>query len=72
MTAHEFLKLLHTFCCFQTREGSKVGKASLSELRRWCNNKAVIINNKQVNWNEEIKFPVTQMVLFPKHPITLA
>jgi len=72
MTAYEFLKVLHSLCHFQTREGSKVGKASLSELRRWCNNKAVIINNKRVSWNEEINFPVTQMILFPKNPITLA
>lgn len=44
MNAFEYLRNLHEVCQFQTREGSKVGKASNSELRRWINNGALVIN----------------------------
>lgn len=47
MTAWEFLRDLHIVCKFQTREGKKVGVASNSELKRWIQNKALIINVKQ-------------------------
>lgn len=71
MNAWEFLRSLHELCSFQTREGKKVGKASSSELKRWIQNKALIINGETVDWNEEIDFPVFSVVLFPKNPITL-
>jgi hypothetical protein len=72
MTAFEFLKELHTVCHFQTREGRKVGKASSNELKRWFDNGAVVINGKRVGWRNEVAFPITSMVLFPKNPVTLA
>lgn len=72
MTAFEFLLDLHSVCSFQTREGRKTGKASNGELRRWFLNKAVMINGERPAWNDTIAFPVENMVLFPKHPITLA
>lgn len=72
MTAFEFLLKLHDeWCCFQTREGRKVGKASRAELRRWLLNGAVIINGERVKPTTELTFPITSMVLFPKNPITL-
>jgi len=71
MTAWEFLRSLHNVCSFQTREGKKVGKASSSELKRWIQNKALIINSETVEWNEQIDFEVFSVVLFPKNPITL-
>jgi hypothetical protein len=63
--------MLHEVCSFQTREGKKVGRASNSELKRWLQNKAVLIDGKAANWNDELSFPVKSMVLFPKKPITL-
>lgn len=71
MTAYQLLTTLHLVCSFQTREGKKVGKASNSELRRWIQNKALIINNETVDWDECIDFPLFSVVLFPNHPVTL-
>ena len=66
MTGLSFLLSLHEVCIFQTREGKKTGKASNSELRRWLQNKAVLVNGEALDWNEEMDFPVFSMVLFPK------
>ena len=71
MTSIQFLTNLHQVCSFQTREGKKVGKASTSELRRWIQNKALLINGETVEINEIIDFPVFSVVLFPKNPVTL-
>lgn len=73
MTAFEFLRNMHNeWCHFQTRESKKVGRASNSELRRWCNNGAVWYNGEAVtSWDEEMCFPVLSYVLFPNHPVTL-
>lgn len=71
MTAWELLRTLHEVCSFQTREGKKVGKASTSELKRWIQNGALVINGEKVEWDEPIDFHVFSMILFPKKPITL-
>lgn len=71
MKALDFLKELHAVCHFQTREGAKRGEASGSELRRWFNNKAVVVNGAPVAWDTELQFPLQSFVLFPKHPVTL-
>jgi hypothetical protein len=71
MNALEFLKSLHEVCHFQTREGKKTGRASNSELRRFIENKALVVNGEKVEWNEPMDFPMISVVLFPKHPITL-
>jgi hypothetical protein len=39
--------------------------ASNGELRRWCKNKAVIINTETVDWDEIVDFPVFSIVFFP-------
>lgn len=65
------LRSLHETCHFQTREGKKVGRASTSELKRWIQNKAVLINGEPVEWSEELDYPILSLVLFPKNPITL-
>ena len=71
MKVIEILKLLDDWCHFNTREGRKVGPVSNSELKRWCMNKAVEINGERVNWDQEIQFPITSMILFPKNPVTI-
>jgi hypothetical protein len=71
MTTWEFLRELNEVCSFQTREGKRVGKATNSELKRWCQNGAVVINGEKVKWDQELIFPLSSMILFPKHPITL-
>lgn len=71
MTALEYLKSLHAVCHFQTKEGPKVGRASNSELRRWINNGALVLNGYKVTSDEPIDFPILSSVLFPKKPVTL-
>ena len=71
MTQFEFLKHMNKVCCgFMSRE--RPGKASNSELMRWINNKAVIMNGKAVSPNEEVPEQIESYVLFPNHPVTLA
>lgn len=71
MNFWEYLRDVNKLCHFQTREGKRVGAVSNSELKRWCQNKAVIINGESVAWDEKIDFPIFSVVLFPKNPITL-
>lgn len=40
--------------------------ASGSEVRRWLKNKAVIINGKTPSPEDEVTFPIKQLVFFPK------
>ena len=46
--------------------GTKPVHASNSEKRRWLQNRSIIINGVKPTWNDEITFPVTQLVFFPK------
>lgn len=48
---------------FQSIEGCK--KASNSELKRWLENKAVIVNGEPLIWDEEMDFYIFSVVLFP-------
>lgn len=69
MTAWGLLKDLNSVCHFMSRERN--GKASNSEMKRWCQNKAVSINGVRVNFDDELKFPIKEMYLFPKNRVTL-
>lgn len=72
MNAWQFMRELHEICKFQSREGKRVGKASASELKRWLQNGAVVVNGEKIAWDECIDdFPIFSFVLFPKNPITL-
>lgn len=71
MTSWEFLRSLHEVCHFQTREGAKVGRASTSELKRWIDNGALLINGERAASRELLDFPVFSVTLFPRNPITL-
>jgi hypothetical protein len=71
MNFWEFLRDLNKICHFQTKEGKRVGPVSNSELKRWCQNKALIINGESVAWDEKVDFPIISVVLFPKNRITL-
>lgn len=66
MTAWELLRSLHTVCHFQTREGSCVGPASASELKRWLQRSAIHINAEPVRWDEVLDFPLHSVILFPR------
>ncbi len=64
MNAWEYLRELHTVCEFHSKE--REGKATNSELKRWLQNQSVLLNNRRIKWNEEVDFPVEQLILFPK------
>lgn len=64
MNAWEYLRELHTVCKFHSKE--REGKATNSELKRWLQNQSVLLNNRRIKWNEEVDFPVEQLILFPK------
>jgi len=50
----------------RSREGSKRGAPSNSELWRWLEKGSVIINGVTPKPKEEIEFPITKLVFFPK------
>ena len=68
MNVWQFLIKLNKSCFFMSRE--RTGRASNSELKRWINNKAVIINGKPALLNDELPV-IESFVLFPKRPVTL-
>ena len=53
---------------WQTKEGTKVGRASNSELRRWLNSRVLQINGEPImSWDENIDFPIMSVVMWPKN-----
>lgn len=65
MTLFDFIKELDKLCNFQSIE--RDGKASNSEIKRWIQNGAIVVNgNKPRDPFIEIEFPITSMILFPK------
>ena len=74
VTAWEYLKHLSGIYWLTSKEGRNTGRASNSELKRWIQNKSLLINTEHVTWDEQIDFPVFSVILFPKsvaHRITL-
>jgi hypothetical protein len=63
MTAFEFLKTIRYLPMSVERPCSK---ASNSEIKRWLRKKSVLINGLLPDVNDVIKFPVFQLVFFPK------
>lgn len=64
MTAWQYMIDLHQVCNFMSRERS--GKATNSELKRWLKNQSVQLNGRRISWDEDVDFPVKQLILFPK------
>ena len=68
MTVHQFLKTMRDehYCMPQSKEGDQLGHPSNSELVRWCKKGCVLLNGNLVKFNDEITFPITELVFFPK------
>lgn len=64
MQALEFLLSLRPALPFSIEKPCQL--ATNSEVRRWCNNRAVRINGEFVGWDDGIKFPITDLVFFPQ------
>lgn len=68
ITALDWMKSLHAICQFQSIETpNKI--ASGSELRRWIEQNAVIVNGEKLSPKETMDFPIISVVLFPKSEI---
>jgi len=65
LTAHLLLKNLHEVCCFTSVEAPPE-QASNSELRRWIEQGAVLVNGERITPSEMMDFPIISFVLFPK------
>ena len=55
-------------------EGKEIyGRPSNAELNRWLQNKSVVINGKSPQPLDEIEYPITELVFFPKseHRVTI-
>ena len=63
-TALEFLLSLRPALPFSTSQACT--PASNSEVRRWLKNQSVVVNGHRVSPEEELDFPITQLVIFPK------
>ena len=65
-TGWQYLISLNEVCNFTSRE--KSGKTSNSELKRWCQNSVLRINNLIIKWDEEIPYPdkIESVTLFTK------
>lgn len=79
-----WLRSLHEICHFTSIEkkvrtipaqgdqpAHNTMEASASELKRWLQQGAVVINGEKVAWDEPMDFPIHSVVIFPKRPITL-
>lgn len=64
MQALEFILSLRPAVPFSIEKACQ--EATNSEVRRWFKNKAIRINQEFPNWDDDIKFPVTDLVFFPK------
>lgn len=65
MTGFEYALSLHEVCKFQSQE-KKIGLMSNTELRRKLDEGAWRINGRVVRSKDEIEFPITSVVIFPK------
>lgn len=57
-----FLTRFHLPC---TRERGSAAQPSQSEIRRWCEQQAVLLNGQRVHWSTAVSFPVWQLIFFP-------
>jgi len=64
MTAWDYLKDLSSVCKFHSKE--RTGLATNSELKRWLQQQSVQLNGRRIKFDEEVDFPVKELILFPK------
>ena len=64
MTALEYLKEIRFL--LWSCEGSCLSHPSNAEIKRWLNKQSIIINGEIPEANDEITFPIKDLILFPK------
>jgi len=66
LTAYEYLISRKEYGAVLPTSRDKKGEVSNSEVKRWLERRSVLINEKAPNWNEEIEFPIINLVFFYK------
>lgn len=66
VTAYEYLKKFKDCGYLPMSIERPCTEASNSEIKRWLKNSAVIINGKKPKPDDEIEFPITELVYFSK------
>ena len=65
MKAIEFLKSSMAWPSMPcSREGTRLGKPSSAEMRRWLKKGSVLINGKRPKSGDEVTFPIRQLIYF--------
>ena len=68
MTAYEYLVSVQQFLP-ASREVQSLGRpVSKGEIKRWLQNKAVLINGQRPDWKDEIQFPLFELIFWPNSP----
>jgi hypothetical protein len=65
MTAYQYLCGVQKFLPVSRENTNPCKPVSKSEIKRWLQNKTVIINGRRPNWDEQIQFPIDELVFFP-------
>ncbi len=66
LTALNYLKCFKEYGHLPMSVERPCTEATNSEIKRWLKSGSVIINGKRPNINDEIEFPITELVFFPK------
>lgn len=65
-TVLQYILRIHSLCQFLSKDRPGTGKASNSEIRRWIEQGAVLLNTERCLPQEALDFPVFSVVFFPK------
>jgi hypothetical protein len=65
MLVLDFLFQFHLPC---SRERNRPAQPTRSEVRRWCEQQAVLINGRRAHWRDTVDFPLWQVIFFPASP----
>jgi len=68
MTAYEYLCSVQRFLPASREVKNLGGLVGKSEIKRWLENKAVLINGRRPAWKDMISFPIFELVFFPNSP----
>jgi hypothetical protein len=66
VTALEFLISMRSTLPMSKEAGKEPKIASNSEIRRWLRDSAVVLNGIKVKADDNVRFPITSLIFFPK------
>lgn len=67
MIAYDFLKHISEYVPLPVViEGQGFSDPSNRDMKRWLETKSVVINGQRPGPKDEVQFPITELVFFPK------